>query len=53
MKIKCDKCYGTLTVQGGLVFGPPYEGRVLKYHLCEACFERFIKWLAGQKEVKK
>lgn len=35
----CDKCKQELTEFGALLFSPPKENKVTKYHLCVACYD--------------
>jgi len=36
----CDKCKKELEDYGALLFSPPNENNVKKYHLCKSCFEK-------------
>lgn len=44
LKPVCAKCRQELEVYGGLVFSPPDNDLVTKYHVCVTCWEKFVKW---------
>ena len=39
LHIDCDFCGAELDEQGGLLFGPPVDGRPEKKHLCGECYD--------------
>lgn len=41
----CDKCDKELEFPGGLAFSPPDENKVIKFHLCQTCWARFLRWI--------
>lgn len=45
LKIKCDKCNKELDKQGALVFSPPCNSKVLKWHLCIECHRSLVEWI--------
>ena len=43
IKPVCDKCGQELAEYGGILLSPPDKhGKVYKYHLCVACYEKII-----------
>lgn len=40
---KCDSCGTELTEYGALLFSPPRDRDVKKYHLCVACYEHMTR----------
>lgn len=40
--INCYNCGDELVEQGGLLFSPPKNGIINKYHFCVCCFEEII-----------
>lgn len=58
LTVYCTKsdCGKEIDQPGGLIFSPPPHGKfmadhVIKYHLCETCFDRFLDWMNGVEEV--
>ena len=43
IKPVCDKTREELTEPGGLVFGPRWQGRRRKFHLCVAAWKQFVQ----------
>ena len=49
MKIKCNKCGNTLRKPGGLLFSPPIDQTVYKFHICFECYKKLFNWLIERK----
>ena len=43
IKITCDYCGKELDALGALLFSPPDENQVKKYHICYDCFNNTVK----------
>jgi hypothetical protein len=41
----CDKCGDEIQFNGALVFSPPENKTVSKYHICLACWVDLLTWL--------
>lgn len=41
--INCDCCGEVLTKPGALLFSPPMEKFVWKYHFCVSCYDKIRK----------
>jgi hypothetical protein len=50
--LKCDRCGGSLTEPGALVFSPPMSERWLveKYHVCADCWPHVAALLRMPRE---
>lgn len=38
LRIECDRCKTPLASPGALMFSPPMERTVYKFHLCQPCW---------------
>ncbi len=45
IELKCTRCNKELTESGALVFSPPQEHCVEKWHLCRNCWVMLRHWL--------
>lgn len=43
--VHCFKCGKELDETGGLLFTPPYNACVVKYHLCRGCWNKLLMWI--------
>ena len=53
IRVVCAKCKLELAKPGGLAYSPPLDEnedvmKVLKYHICVLCWEKFEKWAEGE-----
>jgi len=48
MRILCEKCGKELKECGALVFSPPQDREVLKFHICKRCYSGFCLWNMGR-----
>ena len=39
---KCDFCKKELTDYGALLFSPPKDHDVKKYHVCKSCYKKIL-----------
>ena len=47
IKVHCFKCEKELEKPGAIVLSPPRGEMVMKYHLCEECFNGVLLILVG------
>lgn len=56
IKVKCFKCHKELTVEGGLIFSPPYFDNIgllvtRKLHVCKDCFANLTESMDETKVI--
>jgi hypothetical protein len=47
MKIKCDRCGDKIKTAAALVFSPPKDRQVNKFHICCECWVELVFWVQG------
>lgn len=48
LKIHCNRCKKELDEPGALVFSPPYETEVEKFHICMDCWVDLYIWVENE-----
>ena len=49
----CDVCNEPLNVAGALLFSPPMQSKVMKFHVCVACWAKKVKKLIHRKRIRE
>lgn len=52
IRVECDICKKELTQTGALLFSPPKNNMVRKYHICRKCFIGVEATIDGQRSFK-